>query len=120
MKRILEGLTFILIGFVLVVSGSLLNVADVSNRKVTVFDEIRCRKIVIDDDDYREAGKITLEVDASTPRILLEDRAGSIYYDLHIKDGVIMTLGYTDPETGTKINEIQLVADKNNARITTY
>ena len=115
MKRLLERLTFILIGAVLVISGNVLNNADVGNVEVTHFDEIRCRKIVID--DGTKEGKMILGVDAGTPYIFLEHRSGGVF-NLFTGDGVVMKLGFIDPVTDTKISEIELITDKNSARIT--
>ena len=114
MRRSLIRLTFILIGGVIAISGNLLNYAN-GPQDVKVFDEIRCRKIVIDD-GWRESN-IVLEVDDGTPYITIRDKFGGLFH-VHALDHVNMLLAYEDPDTGTKTSEIRLTAGKHNASIT--
>ena len=116
MKHILEGLTFMLIGAVIAISGNLLNYADICG-EVTVFDEIHCRKIVLEMPP--EKASIILAVDDGTPSITMQDEYGGIF---SVKAGadVDMFLRQNDRDTGTTTSEIRFTAGKNNTGITHF
>lgn len=118
MKRTVVRLTLILVGVIIAVSGNLLNHADVGGQEVTVFDEIHCRRIVIEWGDPEEAN-IVLEVKDGVPSI---DINGSYGASFSVKAGesAEMVLQHSDPDTGTTTSELRLSAGKNSTGITHF
>lgn len=116
MKRLLEGMTFILIGVVIAGGGNMLNYADVSAQKVTTFDEIHCRKIFVRGSTLSRV--CLLEVSYDTPYIKVSNGLERVSASVLALSRSRLRLKYEYPNTGMKRNEILLESGKNNISVT--
>lgn len=116
MKRLLEGLTFILIGVVIAAGGNMLNYADVGAQKVTTFDEIHCRRIIVRGSTSSRA--CWLEVSYDTPYIRVSNGLERVSASVYALSGTNLQLTYEHPNSGVNVNEIRLESYNGNESIT--
>lgn len=116
MKRLLEGLTFILIGVVIAAGGNMLNYADIGAQKVTTFDEIHCRRIIVRGSTSSRA--CWLEVSDDTPYIRVSNGLERVSASVLALSRAKLRLKYEHPNSGVKINEILLESGKNHISVT--
>ncbi|MDE0298577.1 MAG: hypothetical protein OXN17_08100 [Candidatus Poribacteria bacterium] len=116
MKRLLEGLTFILIGVVIAGGGNMLNYADVGAQKVTTLDEIQCRQIIVYEDMMSKS--VWLEVNNDTPHITVSNATERVSFSVFALSRTNLQLKYEHSNTGMKRNEILLKSGKNHISVT--
>ena len=116
MKRLLEGLTFILIGVVIAAGGNMLNYAEDSSQKVTTFDEIHCRRIIVRGSTSSRA--CLLEVSYDTPYITVSNGLERVSASVLALGNAKLRLKYEHSNTGVERNEILLESGKNHISVT--